>query len=186
MVIIQRGWWWNVSSPTYVSDLVWRQLSLWVRFPAQRIVKEKTVKPRHLFTLPHSHLFQVSYMSVPLVGQQAFRPCGSNPTAATCILNRMYFEQLLVRGGNSHTSWTRKIMRFLLQKGILFSPWQIKRMPIQLQGFLPKDFDRFWRLQQKESLFFDQEKTRFMRQVHFATYSNPILFSYTWWERTEE
>ena len=29
--------------------------------------------------LPHSHLFQVSYMSVPLVGQQTFRPCGSNP-----------------------------------------------------------------------------------------------------------
>lgn len=47
--------------------------------PNAGTVKEKTVKPRHLFTLPHSHLFQVSYMSVPLVGQQTFRPCGSNP-----------------------------------------------------------------------------------------------------------
>lgn len=28
---------------------------------------------------PHSHLFQVSYMSVLLVEQQTFRPCGSNP-----------------------------------------------------------------------------------------------------------
>lgn len=107
-----------------------RHLSLWVRFPAQRIVKEKTVKPafsyvafksnshhngvsflkfhgprscqqpgdiflgstpnagtvkektvkpRHLFTQPPFPLVSGVLLSVLLVGQQTFRPCGSNP-----------------------------------------------------------------------------------------------------------
>ena len=58
--------------------------SIWVESHAMRICWIFSRIPR-LQSLgvrqatPHSHLFQLSYMSVPLVGQQTFRPCGSNP-----------------------------------------------------------------------------------------------------------
>lgn len=87
---------------------------------------------------------------------------GSNPTAATCILNSTYLEHLLVRGGNSPTAATirpeqEKKCGFYCKRASFFPPDKSSGCPFNCKVSFQRtliDFDAY----SKKKVYFSFKK----------------------------